>query len=233
MITVTGTNDGPTAADDVNSTFEDGALVTGSVATNDSDPDDGETATLGYTLNAPVAGLTLNLDGSYSFDPTNAAYQSLAAGQTLDVVATYTVTDAQNATDTGALTITVTGINDAPTSTLIANDTRTYFEGGAPVTLDVSGNGTVADIDSANFGGGSLTLAFASPLLEDNLLIINNANVTASSNPASGGNIVFVGGIAIGTFSGGGGGTPLVISFNANATPAAVQQLAPRGRLHQ
>ena len=60
---------------------EDGT-ITGSVAANDSDVDDGETATLSYALDAPVAGLTLNADGSYSFDAGDAAYQHLAAGAT-------------------------------------------------------------------------------------------------------------------------------------------------------
>ena len=49
------------------------------MATNDSDVDDG--AVLSYALDAPVAGLTLNADGSYSFDAGNAAYQHLAAGR--------------------------------------------------------------------------------------------------------------------------------------------------------
>ena len=106
----------PVAVDDVNSAIEDGAVVSGSVATNDSDPDPGETATLTYAFTGPVpAGLTMTgSNGSYSFDPSNAAYQSLAVGATANVVATYTVTDVNGATDTGTLTITVTGTNDAP-----------------------------------------------------------------------------------------------------------------------
>ena len=47
---------------DLNSGLED-ATITGSVATNDSDADDGETLTLTYALDAAVAGLTLNPDG--------------------------------------------------------------------------------------------------------------------------------------------------------------------------
>ena len=89
-ITLTGTNDMPVAVADTNSGSED-TTITGSVATNDSDVDDG--AILTYGLNAPVAGLTLNADGSYSFDASNAAYQHLAQGATTDVVANYTVTD--------------------------------------------------------------------------------------------------------------------------------------------
>ena len=97
--------------DDTASATEDGAVVTGNVGANDTDVDVGATRT--YTLDAPVAGLTLLGDGSYSFDPSVAAYQSLAAGATQIVVATYTLTDDQGATDTATLTITVTGINDA------------------------------------------------------------------------------------------------------------------------
>src|SRR5207344_1202375 len=63
-ITLTGTNDAPVAVADTNAGLED-STITGSVATNDSDVDDG--ASLSYGLNAPVAGLTLNADGSYSF----------------------------------------------------------------------------------------------------------------------------------------------------------------------
>ena len=119
-ITVTGTNDAPVAVGDTDAVDEDG-IITGSVAANDGDLDDGEAATLSYALDAPVAGLTLNPDGSYSFDAGDAAYQHLAAGATEEVVASYTVTDAQGATGTASLTITVTGTNDAPVA---VGDTR-------------------------------------------------------------------------------------------------------------
>ena len=70
-----------------------------------------ELATLVATLVIPVtilitlvvmrmAGLTFNPNGSYSFDPSDAAYQHLPVGVPYDVVASYTVTDAQSATST-------------------------------------------------------------------------------------------------------------------------------------
>jgi VCBS repeat-containing protein len=110
-ITLTGTNDAPVAVADTNAGNED-TTITGTVATNDSDVDDG--ATLSYTLNAPVAGLTLNTNGSYSFDASNAAYQHLASGATQAVVANYAVNDGLGGTDTSTLTVTLTGTNDAP-----------------------------------------------------------------------------------------------------------------------
>lgn len=72
-ITVTPVNDTPVAGADTARATEDAAAVTGSVAGNDSDVD-GDTLT--YALTAPVAGLTLNSNGSYSFDASNAAYQN-------------------------------------------------------------------------------------------------------------------------------------------------------------
>jgi VCBS repeat-containing protein len=147
-ITVTGTNDAPVAVADVATATEDGAAVTGSVATNDSDVDNG--AVLTYALDAAVAGLTLNADGSYSFDPSNAAYQSLAVGETTDVVASYTVTDENGAESTSTLTITVTGVNDAPVAVA---DVAAATEDAAPVT------GSVATNDSDVDNGAVLTYA--------------------------------------------------------------------------
>jgi VCBS repeat-containing protein len=110
-VTVTPVNDVPVAAADVGAVVEDAAVLTGSVATNDSDVDKD---TLTYALSAPVAGLTLAASGGYSFDAANAAYQDLAAGQTRAVVANYTVSDGKGGTAASTLTITVTGVNDVP-----------------------------------------------------------------------------------------------------------------------
>ncbi|MBM0171439.1 Ig-like domain-containing protein, partial [Altererythrobacter sp. C41] len=144
-ITVTGTNDTPVAVADVAAATEDAAAVTGTVATNDSDVD-GDT--LNYALDAAVPGLTLNADGSYSFDPSDAAYQDLAAGETRDVVASYTVSDGNGGTASSTLTITVTGTNDAP---IAVADTDAATEDAAPVTGTVAGNDSDADGDTLSY----------------------------------------------------------------------------------
>ena len=141
----------PDAVNDVASATEDGAVVTGTVATNDSDVDVGDTRT--YALDAPVAGLTLDSNGSYSFDPSS--YDSLAFGATQIVVATYTLTDGQAATDTATLTITVTGVNDAPDA---VNDVAGATEDGAVVT------GTVATNDSDADAGDTRAYALVAPV---------------------------------------------------------------------
>ncbi|MCB1451876.1 MAG: VCBS domain-containing protein, partial [Nitratireductor sp.] len=139
-ITITGSNDLPTVIADVNTATEDGSVVTGSVAGNDSDVDDG--AILTYTLDAPVAGLTLNSNGSYSFNPVNAAYQHIPTGQTEVVVANITVNDGFADVPT-TLTITVSGTNDGPVVSGIV--TSTASEGDASYQVNLLQGASDAD----------------------------------------------------------------------------------------
>ncbi|MCP4848881.1 MAG: tandem-95 repeat protein [Verrucomicrobiaceae bacterium] len=80
-------------------------VITGHLGATDADEGD----SLSYSLEAPVAGLTINADGSYSFELTDPAYQSLLDGQTQEVVANWAVTDDHGASASNTLTITVTG----------------------------------------------------------------------------------------------------------------------------
>ena len=113
-VAVHGSNDAPVAVAVVQTGVEDGGTVTGSLTSNVSDPDQGDH--VNFAQSGSVAGLTINSNGFYSFNPGDAAYQHLAAGTTTDVVAHYTVTDSHGAQTTADLTFTVTGVNDAPTT---------------------------------------------------------------------------------------------------------------------
>ncbi|MEJ6010518.1 Ig-like domain-containing protein [Novosphingobium aquae] len=139
-VTVTGVNDAPVAKADVGTATEDGAIVSGSVATNDSDIDNGAALTYAVSGTAP-AGFTLNTNGSYTFDP--ASYDSIAAGKTQDVVANYTVSDGKGGTATSVLTVTVTGVNDAPVAVAA---TAAATEDGAIVT----GKLAATDVDAGD-----------------------------------------------------------------------------------
>ncbi|WP_260294506.1 retention module-containing protein, partial [Sedimenticola hydrogenitrophicus] len=78
-----------------------------------SDIDAGAVLTFGLVGDAP-AGFVLNSDGSWTFDPSDAAYQSLAVGASQVLVIPYTVTDEHGAMGSSTLTITVMGANDGP-----------------------------------------------------------------------------------------------------------------------
>jgi len=80
-VTVTGSNDGPVATDESLTATEDGGAVTGQLDATDID---GDSLTYAQTGDA-VPGLTVNADGSYSFDP-GAGYQDLGVGETAEVL---------------------------------------------------------------------------------------------------------------------------------------------------
>ncbi|EHH1226481.1 Ig-like domain-containing protein, partial [Vibrio vulnificus] len=102
-ITVTGTNDAPTATAATGSVTED-ASITGSISAEDVDLPAG--ASLTFSTTSTAAGLTLNADGSYSFDASS--YDSLKAGEEQVITIPVVVTDDQGATAETTLTITVT-----------------------------------------------------------------------------------------------------------------------------
>ena len=107
-------------------------------------------AVLTYTLDAPIDGLTMNADGSYSFDADDPDLRPSSRRRVIEVVnAAYTVTDDQGATDTETLVITITGVNDAPT--LAGPVLATAFEDDTSFLIDLlSGASDVDDGDSVS-----------------------------------------------------------------------------------
>ncbi|HVR67593.1 MAG TPA: Ig-like domain-containing protein [Verrucomicrobiae bacterium] len=130
-INVTAVNDAPVAGDDSFTTKEDTALNS-KVSTNDSDVD-GDTLT--YALvGSPIAGLTFNPDGTFSYVPP--------LNSNGVVTFDYQVDDGKGGTDTATATINVTPVNDAPTAiTLDSNDVDEETPG------EIIGNLNVADPD--------------------------------------------------------------------------------------
>jgi len=141
-VTINGTNDAPviSAAQTVNAT-EGGSVVTANALANASDVDHG--TTLSVSNGTLPAGVTFDSGTStFSFDPTNAAYNHLAAGATADVVVNYGVTDGTATTPT-SVTFHVTGTDDVPTFGGTA--TGSVTEDNATTTA--SGSVSVSDPD--------------------------------------------------------------------------------------
>ena len=112
-ITVTGLSGAPDAVDDTATTTED-APVSGNVLTNDTDVEnDPLSVSNPGSYTGSYGTLNLAADGSYTYTPSAAA-DALAVGETADDVFNYTATDG-TASDSATLTVTLTGLNDAPT----------------------------------------------------------------------------------------------------------------------
>ncbi len=120
FIQVTGVNSAPVATDKSFATDEDTALSQAApgVLTGDADPDGQTISIVSYdTTSVLGAAVTVNPDGSFTYDPTvSATLQALNVGQTIPDSFTYTITDNDPSpkTDTATITIQVQGLNDAP-----------------------------------------------------------------------------------------------------------------------
>ncbi len=191
-VTFTGVNDAPVAVADTASGLTN-APITGSVATNDRDVDDG--AILTYSLLAPVDGLTLNANGSYSLDAKHPTYRTLPVGQTRPVVATYRVTDEWGASSDSTLTFTLTGVpqNSAPT--------------GAPTaTLSNTAEDTAITINTADLLTGFSdadgdTLSVTNLTATNGALVNNNGTYTFTPTANFNGNVTLTYDVSDGTAS--------------------------------
>ena len=96
-----------------------------------ADPDND--AILTYNLDTPTPGLSINPDGSYTFDISHPAYASIREGETSQVIANWTVTDENGTSDSSTLTITVRGTNDPPVA--------------QPAFAPVNGRGELSAVD--------------------------------------------------------------------------------------
>ncbi len=121
--------------------------------------------------------------------------------------------------------ITVNAVNDASTITNLSGDSLSYSEGDGPVVIEQSGNAVVADVDSTNLDTGTLTVSIpAGGDATEDVLSIRNQGTGAGQIGVSSNTITYQG-VTIGTFTGGSGGSDLVITFNASATPTVVTAL--------
>ncbi|MCP9786370.1 VCBS domain-containing protein, partial [Cyanobium sp. N5-Cardenillas] len=178
----------PVAVDDVGTALEaggsfntsPGSNASGNVLANDTDPDPadnpltvrgrvtafrtgasegaGTAGSLGSPLRGTYGQLTVNADGSYTYELNNAnpTVDALDPGASLTESFNYTVSDGA-LSDTGVLVITIQGANDAPVS---ADDTGLAIEAGGTLNgtpgTNASGNVITNDRDVDNRDGNNL-----------------------------------------------------------------------------
>jgi len=208
--------DDATFAVDENS--PDGTAV-GSVPVVEPDAND----TYSYAIVAGDPG------GAFAID--NAGNLTVADGSQLDFESqssytlTVQVTDDDAESDTATVTVNLNDVNDAPTISLPGGPVN-FSEGDGPTVIDAAA--TVSDVDSPDFGGGTLTVEFtANATANDRLAIDSNGGPGNIS--INGSNVRYnfgSGPVTIGTFSGGTDGfTQLIVTLNTNADQVAVETL--------
>jgi VCBS repeat-containing protein len=108
-ITINGQNDKLQLNNQFITAVEGGTALSGSV----SDADQSMVYT-SYDEQENIPGLTFYDDGSYHFNPSNTQYDYLDEGETTEIGFSYTATNQYGEVGNASLTISFTGINDAP-----------------------------------------------------------------------------------------------------------------------
>ena len=156
-LNVINANDAPTANADAGVATEGGGAVLLDAATllaNDTDPDfvHGDALNIvGVSQAASGAAVSL-LNGNVQYD-VGALLQSLGQGQTASDTFSYTVSDMAGTTSTATVTMTVTGVNDAPLAAVDAAH--------AQEDLNITATGNVLSNDSDADQGTVLSVADA------------------------------------------------------------------------
>lgn len=206
-VTIIGVNDVPVAVEirlDVN----EEQAIDGSLLTNDSDLDQGDTVRVssislsnGTVLNiddnvtndGAYGSLNVSSTGSYSFIANGSAANILGAGQTKVETFGYTINDDSNASSSANIIITIKGVNDAPT----ANGNIAAVNENTTTTIYLLVNDSDPDDgDSIRVTGlrlgdageftNSVTDAYGTLTLADDGTVSFKANSTASNDLAVG-----------------------------------------------
>jgi VCBS repeat-containing protein len=146
----------PVTDDDFAATDEETPIII-DVLANDSDVDLDDLTLISATQGGQ-GGIVTIVDGQINYDP-RAVLDRLAAGETVNDVFAYTVSDGNGAAVSGSVTVVVTGINDAPVT---AADDAVLYENEI-ITIDVLSNDSDVDSgDSLNIVSVDLDPAFGS-----------------------------------------------------------------------
>ena len=209
QITITGENDAPVfdapSSDTTGTTDEDTkAVLTGSLVATDVDANDtptfadapsktvvtwnrstangGPTTTIPTSFNeaALIGAFQLLSNGDWTYDPTALDLDGLAEGESLEIAFLPTITSGEDTIE-GAVTITLTGVNDGPVANVIPK----------VVVTDLADPGTVAGLFSDPDGTDKVTITGEGTGLPSFLDIAGDGTISRNGSDQ----------ISVGTFS--------------------------------
>jgi len=167
-------------------TLSENASGSGDALANDSDPDgdpiavdqvNGDAGAVGQPVLGSNGGtFVINADGTYTFAP-GTAFDDLQLGESRTTTVTYRITDTDGGSDTATITVTVNGVNDAPTAGTIPAYTRADGQSMTANPLNVAAFFSDVEGDA---------LAFSATGLPPGLSMDASGNITGTiANDAS------------------------------------------------
>ena len=173
LIDIDDEHDGDVLLDDTDA--DTSASLTVSAIRTGSVEGSGTSGSVGSALTGTYGQLTIAANGSYTYVANQSAADALDPGDIVTDSFNYTVSDG-TATDTAVITITVIGVNDAPTAVADTDSVNA----GSTVTDTTNGAGTLVSDDTDPDTSSSL---YVTKITHTNG---NTSNVTYNSTKTSG-----------------------------------------------
>jgi VCBS repeat-containing protein len=131
------------------------------------------------------AAVTVNVDGSFTYDPTTSGrLQALAAGHVAVDRFSYQATDGHGITGAATVTVLILGVHDPPALSAIEPGTLHYAAGSpaAPVTSSL----LLADAKSPTLAGATVSISSGFEPSEDSLAIAGQNGITGNFDSSTG-----------------------------------------------
>jgi VCBS repeat-containing protein len=183
-VTLTHVNHAPSATADTATTSENASTVI-SVLANDSDPDEDTPLHIGSTDTTGTQGtVILNPDNTFTYDP-NGKFESLKPGDTATDTFKYRAADPSNSpSNEVTVTVTITGVNDAPVLAAIEGTALAYDTGSGDA--QITNSTTVADIDSTNLAKATVKVSSGYVNGKDTLSFADTATISGDFDSSTG-----------------------------------------------
>ncbi len=165
------------------------------VLSNDFDPDgdtltvaevNGDPTAVGNQITLPSGALlTVNSDGSYSYDP-NGQFDNLNDGETDTDEFIYTVSDGRGGTDDATVTVTITGVTNAPPAidlnTALTDNGHSTSTSGNVVNIADATTATGTDADGNDIETLTITVGGLQDGSDEKLVIAGSTPFPLNAN---------------------------------------------------
>ena len=154
-ITIQGANDDPTGSDGAGAvTAGMDMAAMGNVGAADVDAGDMHTFMVGDATSYGTLSVDEAGNWSYMVDNSNAAVMALGDGETMDDMGTIVISDNNGGSATVMVTVTITGVNDAPGAPMLDAN-----EGALTIAENDDSGGNIGTLSSADPEGDAVTFS--------------------------------------------------------------------------
>jgi VCBS repeat-containing protein len=174
-------NSAPVASDDTASTDQNTATDI-NVLANDSDSDGDTLSVASIDTTGTKGSVSINPDGTIHYDP-NGQFNYLQAGETATDSFTYKANDGFQDSASATVTVTVTGLNDAPVISGV-EDAALFYSASSPAA--VSAGLTISDADDTNLASATVKITSGFNAAEDSLGFSDQGGITGHYDPSTG-----------------------------------------------